>query len=488
MRRTVLLTVLLLLAPAFAGAQQKAKLDTGALEARIDKILELDELEKSEVGIYAIDVETNEVLYAKDADDAFNPASNIKLVTAAVALETVGPHFVWGTRISAESVDDDGVVKGPLYLKSEGDPLVLWEDLLSWAAELRAVGVEKVTGGIVVDDTDFADGFIPPGYDQKDEDASYRAPIGAVSLNFNSQTVVVRPADKVGEKAEAYLWPPNSNVELVNDVDTVSGGRERISATSKAKGDGTRIRIRGSIGADAEPAYVRKRIDNPSLFAGSAFVKALELAGITVEGGVRRGERPDGTRTLIYKQSEPLAHVVVLMNKWSNNFLAEMLYRHLGRGKGGANTARARKAVNGFMDGVGAGGKGFKTYNGSGLYDGNTITPRQIVTLLDYMTEQPTYPEFAASMALGGTDGTLSSRLGGPSTKGVLRAKTGTLNDVTALSGYLETKSGRQVAYSILINEPPVRAWKLRRVQDEIVDFRAGDRLTRDEAHHRAVR
>ncbi len=459
------LALLLLLAtPAFS--QDKAP-GTGGVDSDIDRIMKLDQLQKSEVGIYAIDVATNEVIYSKNAERAFNPASNAKLVTGAAALEELGPEHVWVTRISAKGIGSDGVVDGPLYLKGEGDPSLLWEDVLSWGAELAAMGVKKVPDGIVVDDTAWEGGFIPPGFEQKDEDASYRAPFGPVSLNFNAQTVIVH-AD--GKDAKHYLLPPNDNVQIVNKVKVVNGSRARIGAKSETNGDGTKITLTGSIGADAEPARIKKRIDNPSLFTGSAFAKALEINGIEVGGEVRRGERPDRTRTLVYYESEPLAYVVYLMNKWSNNFMAEMLYRSLGGGNGPASTARARDAVEGFMKKVGVAGKGFKTHNGSGLYDGNEITPKQIVELLDWMADRPNYPEFAASLAVAGTDGTMRKRLGKGSTKGTLRAKTGTLNNVTALSGYMTTKSGRKVAYAILINDPPVKAWTLRGVQDELAE------------------
>lgn len=469
MRQLVLVIALSLLLPTVAFAQDRAP-DTKALDNEMARILKLDQLQKSRVGIHAVDVETGEILYSRNADEAFNPASNMKLVTAAAALERLGPEFVWVTRVSARGVSEDGTVEGPLYLKGEGDPLLMWEDLLAFAGQLRAQGVTSVPDGIVVDDTEFAGDFIPPGFEQKDEDAAYRAPMGAVSLNYNAQTVVVRPGAKTGDPAVAYLMPPNESVDLVNRVKTSSGTRARIGGKSETDGDGTRITITGSIGARADAQTVRKRIDNPSLFAGTALKKALALAGIDAVGEVRRGERPTGTKTLVYHESMPLAHAVFLMNKWSNNFIAEMLYRKLGHDDGPATTEAARKAVEAFVARAGAGGDGFRSKNGSGLYDGNQLTPKQIVTLLDYMVDRPTYPEFASALAVAGQDGTLRSRLGKGGARGTLRGKTGTLNNVTALSGYLTTRSGRQVAYAILINDPPVKAWHLRRVQDELAE------------------
>lgn len=451
-----------------ASAFAQDNVDTRSIDREMQKILKAEQLQGARVGIYAKDVESGEVLYAREENDSFNPASNAKLITAAAVLDVLGPEYVFGTRLSVESVSGD-TVKGPLYVKSEGDPLLLWEDFLSWASELKAMGITKIDGGIVVDDTEFDDTFIPPGFDQKDEDACYRAPTGALSVNFNCQTVVVRPGER-GKPAQAYLLPPNDHVEFVNDASTSGGSGVRLTASSETTDGGTKIKIGGTIGQRAEPQYLRKRIDNPSLFSGAVLAAALKTAGIEVAGEVRRGERPGGTKTLIYHRGKPLSYTVFLMNKWSNNFMAEMLFRALGRDDGIASAKRSPGVVNDYLKKAGIQIKGFTSFNGSGLYDGNQVTPKQIVELLDFIADQPMYPEYAAALAVAGTDGTLTTRLGGSDTKGTLRGKTGTLNNVTALSGYLRTESGRTVAYSILINDPPVRAWRLRRIQDEMAE------------------
>ncbi len=467
--RTFLASILFVLAlapPAYAQ-----KLDTSGIDSAMKKVLAFDALQKSKVGIYAVDVGTNEVVYSLNADQAFNPASNMKLVTAATALETMGPEHVFITRLGAKG---DGSTIDTVYLSGEGDPLLMWEDLLRLASELRAMGVTKVTGGVVVDDSAFSSGFMPPGYDQKDEDASYRAPVGAVSVNYNAQTVVVRPGLKSGDKARVHLIPPNDHVEIVNNVTTAAGTRAKVGAKSETSGNGTKITLSGSIGQNSEAEHVRKRIDNPTLFSGSAMLTALRTAGIDVDGTVSAGKRPNGVKTLVYHESPPLAYVVFLMNKWSNNFMAEMLYRMVAAAGKPADAARSAAFTEKFLSKAGISTTGFKSLNGSGLYTGNEITPRQLVELLDWMTERSTYPEFASSLPAAGRDGTLAKRLGKSITRDTLRGKTGTLNDVTALSGYLVTKSGRTLAYAVLINDPPVRAWTLRRVQDELAEALAG--------------
>lgn len=468
--RTLLATICLFLALTPAAYAQK--LDTSGVDRAVQKVMAFDALQKSKVGIVAVDVETNELVYAMNADEPFNPASNMKLLTAAAALETMGPEHVFVTRLGAKG--DGPTIDGPLYLEGGGDPLLMWEDLLAMASELKALGVTKITGGVVVDDSAFGGGFTPPGFDQKDEDASYRAPVGAASLNYNSQTVVVRPGAKSGDPARFYLLPPNDNVQIENKISTAAGTRAKIGSKAVADGDGTKITLTGSIGQNAEAQYVRKRIDNPTLFSGSAMLAALRAAGIEAEGPVKAGKRPNGAKTLVMHESPSLAYVVFLMNKWSNNFLAEMLFKMVGSGGKTADASRSPAFVEKFLSKAGVKTKGFKSLNGSGLYTGNLITPRQIVELLDWMVDQPTYPEFAASLPTAGRDGTLAKRLANPITRNTLRGKTGTLNEVTALSGYLRTKSGRTLAYAVLINDPPVRAWTLRRVQDELAEALAG--------------
>ena len=444
-----------------ASAFGQKKVSSPTVDNAMKKVLAFKDLKKSKVGIYAIDVETNEVVYELAADDSFNPASNMKLVTAAVALETLGSEHIFRTRLAGKV--SGSKIDGPIYLQGGGDPLLMWEDLLAMASELRAQGVTSVSGGIVVDGSALPGGPIPPGYDQKDEDASYRAPIGGASVNYNAQTVVVRPA-KTGEKADVYLLPPNDHVELSVSAKTADGNRAQLKASSVSKGKGTKITVGGKIGSSADTQYIRKRIDNPALFTGHVLRKALLSVGIEVSDDVKSGERARNVPTLVQHESPALAYTVFLMNKWSNNFMAEMLFAHVG----------GAKRVTKWMAGAGVGKKGFTSFNGSGLYDGNEITPRQIVQLLDYMADRPSYPEFAAALAVAGRDGSLGKRLGGKSTRSTLRAKTGTLNKVTALSGYMKTKSGRTLAFSILINDPPVYAWKLRRVQDELAEALAG--------------
>ncbi len=444
-----------------------AEPDTSGLRASIQRVLSQKDVASSTVGIYAVDVDSGQMLYALNENTLFNPASNTKLVTAAAALDRWGPSHTIFTRISATKIKD-GVVEGPLFLKGDGDPLILYDDVVRWALALQRQGIKSVSGGIVVDDATFSPGFIPPAFDQKNEDASYRAPIGAVSVNFNHVVVRVRPGE-AGKPPKVELYPPNDHIEVSNKATTKSGKtrRLRISSVSTNDAAGTRIEIRGSIGTGIDVIESRKRIDNPSLFAGSIFKRALMDLGIEVSGDVTRGIRPEGTVSLYLHESDPLIYHLMLMNKWSNNFMAEEIFRVLGHGENDepASTERAYERIGAFLEEAGLDGA-FKVFNGSGLYDGNQYSPRHLGQLLTYMARHRYAPDFAATMAIGGVDGTLRKRLS--STDGELRGKTGTLNEVTALAGYVTTASDRRVAYVVLFNDTPVRAWRLRGEQDEI--------------------
>lgn len=453
-RYLLLLSLLTYSAPGLAAPPDTTELKTG-----IESILKIDGMAKSKVGVFVADVETGDELYSYNADELFNPASNIKLVTSAAALDILGPAYTVATRISYTGALKDGRVD-KIWLKGDGDPFLVYEDMVRYAISVKRAGIDHV-GEVVVDDSSFAPGYMPPGYDQKNEDASYRAPIGAVSVNFNAIAVRVR-AD--GDSAVVDLYPPNDYIIVKNSARVTKGKGQRISIRSITDGDRTRIEVTGTIGKDASPFELRKRIDHPGLYAGSVLRTALIDVGVTVEGSYSTGIRPDASTTILLEASEPLSWSLSAMNKWSNNFIAEQVYRLLGATDDRpATTEHARQQVTKVMKKLGV-SDGWKQNNGSGLYDGNLFTPRQLGTLLLAMAKHRYAPEFEASLAIAGADGTLATRL----KSNDVRGKTGTLNEVSALSGYMTTASGRHVVYVILLNDTPVRAWTLRDEQDKM--------------------
>lgn len=455
--------------------------DLDALKGTLDTLCTKGDLAKTRVGVHVVDLSTAQVLYARDADALYNPASNMKMMTSAAALDLFGPAHTFSTTLSTDARAGD-TVSGDLFLYGTGEGFILYEDVLDWAASIKNQGITTIKGDIIVGDGPFKGGeYLPPGFEQKQEDASYRAPIGAVSINFNATTLNVSPGAKPGDAPLLTLDPPNDHVVIDSSLKTVAGKSRRFNVKSvpSEDGQGTTLKISGSVGVSASSWSTRKRIDNPPIYAGSVLKHALEDVGIKVLGNVKRGEPTTKGKLikLVTHGSEPLTELIMAMNKWSNNFMAEQLFRSLGthasttaeRGTWGAST----EILGVFMERAGLTSDSFKIKNGSGLYAGNALSPKAITTMLSYMHNHIWAVEYMASLAIGGEDGTLSKRF--KSSKGMIRGKTGTLNEVSALSGYITTKSGRTLAVSILFNDPPTFAWRLRNEQDAIaqalIDF-----------------
>ncbi len=447
-------------------AQKSAqRVDNKKLKSDIGKLLRLKTASKTKIGIYVKDLDSGEVLLDMNGKESFNPASNAKLITSAAALDQLGAEKAWATRISAGSFEGGNV--NTLYLKSDGDPLIRYNHVLEWAIRLKQLGVKSISGGIIVDVSSFGD-TLPPGFGQFDEDASYRPDISSFSVNYNHVAMVVEPQN-IGENATIFMRPPNDHVTFSGTVQTVKGGRTKIISKAVKTKNGTKITLSGTIGERASQGVIRKRVDYPSVYGANVFKHALEGVGIKVSGKLRTGVRPDDAKTLHFHLSEPLWYAIMMMNKFSNNFIAEQIYQLIGADNmAKTSLEKSQEIVQNFMEKV-TDAKGFKQLNGSGLYVGNLLSPRQIVDVLSYMSTHHTYPEYAASLAVAGADGTLRGRLTKGSAKGNARAKTGTLSVVSALSGYLKTKSGRRVAYSILFNDPPIHAARMRNIQDAML-------------------
>ncbi|MGK0358968.1 MAG: D-alanyl-D-alanine carboxypeptidase/D-alanyl-D-alanine-endopeptidase (penicillin-binding protein 4) [Bradymonadia bacterium] len=407
-------------------------------------------------------------LYARNADTALHPASNMKLVTTATALHTLGPAHKWRTDLLATNFKDG--VADRLYLVGRGDPFFVTESLLKMVADAQQMGLKRVRKGIVVDDTYFTDRYLAPGFeDRPKDDASYRAATGGMSLNFNSIQVRIKPGSKPGRKPIVTTLPPSNYAIIDNDATTSSGGKERLGLTARAHKGRTKLMISGAIPVKHRGITVRRRIDNPPQFAGRALVGALKTFGIKVNGDVKVGRVPDKAKRLVRHWSPALGKVVDDVNKLSNNFMAEHLMRTLGAVKydrGGWD--EGRKVIDDFLTQT-VGINGFVVRNGSGLFGDSVLSARQFGALLSYMhTRRPALPEFAASLAIGGHDGTLRRRMKYLK-PGQLRAKTGTLRGVICLSGYVEFADGTTGVFSILYNDVKGRAWTVWKVQEAVV-------------------
>lgn len=441
--------------PGPRAEQARPAPDSTALREELRRLLLEADLGRAQVGVVFVDVDSGEVLFEHQPDAQLNPASNAKVVTAAAALALLGPEYYYETALY--SAIEGPAVAGPLVLRGRGDPTLTLEDLEGLAAELRRSGVRVVRGDLVVDATFFDDETEPPAFDQQPGERSYfRAPVGGVNVNRNVVTVNVRPAAAAGRPA-IVVSEPEGALDVMNDTVTVEGGAQEIRFSTRPGEPGTRARVWGSIPLGDRGTRQRSRIDDPALFAGAALAEALRYQGIRLQGVVREGELPTSLRMIAHHRSEPLSSILWLLGKQSDNFTAEAVLKTmgtLGTGNAPGTWERAREAVRGWLESIGLARDTYRLVNGSGLFDANRFSARQLATVLRAVwNDQTIRNEFVSQLAIGGVDGTLSGRYREAPMLRNVRAKTGTLASVTALSGYVLAPPGRStVAFSIMIN------------------------------------
>jgi D-alanyl-D-alanine carboxypeptidase/D-alanyl-D-alanine-endopeptidase (penicillin-binding protein 4) len=404
------------------------------------------------VGVAVLDLESNRLLHAHAPDVALNPASNAKLLTAAAALGTLGGAHTFVTTVSGAL--EGGVVEGPLVLRGHGDPSLSTADVAELVERLVQKGVRTVKGGVVVDQGYFDDAFVPPAFDQQeDEWAPFRANTAAVSLDENTMSLVIEAAEK-GKPARVRVEPEGAaEIEGVVTCDSAKGDSPQVALA--VEGGVTKARVSGSIRPGTHTLRYVKRAHDPRLLAGRTLKRLLVRAGVNVEGAVTLGAATE-KRLLAEHASAPLASLLLRVGKQSDNFYAEMIFRSLdaeARGKAGSAEGAAG-AVQAFLGRIGVADEGLVVKNGSGLFDANRVSPRSLVRLLAWAWREPSvHPEFLAQLAVGGVDGTLHARFDEPRLRGRIRGKTGTLERVASLAGYLLRADGRPpVVFALVAN------------------------------------
>lgn len=424
---------------------------------------------KAHAGATVMEVPTGAVLAAFDDRRLVNPASNTKVLTAAAVLDRMGPDYRFTTGLFGHI--KDGTVGG-LVLRGNGDPSLETDELFELANALRQQGVHKVDG-ILVDQSYFDDLFVPPAFSQQpNEWAPFRAPVSAVSLERNSVTLNVVPA-RAGTVATAWFDPPGF-VDVHGAVDTKApGAADGTRLTLVPNGSRLRAELGGFVGEGAPRLRFAKRVDDPRLFPGYVLAEVLREMGIEVRGDVTRGGEKAHAR-LAYIESAPLAVLVRELGKNSDNFYAETLLKALGGFVHGApaRTADGAAAVLAWLETIGSLEPGTRIVNGSGLFDANRVSPRTLASVLRHAYESPRVgPDFVAQLAVGGVDGTLRSRFRGKGEPRIIRAKTGTLDDVVALSGYVLPPPGKSaVAFSFVVEGVAGRHTEAREHVDRCVE------------------
>jgi D-alanyl-D-alanine carboxypeptidase/D-alanyl-D-alanine-endopeptidase (penicillin-binding protein 4) len=457
-----------------SSADRAPELDAAARAIASDRVLE-----GAQVGIAVLEVDTGKLLAAVGEHIPLNPASNAKLYTAAAALATLRGEHRYETTLTGR-LDGDAVT-GPLAIRGFGDPSLTTSDLWEMVQELKGFGVKRVEGDVVVDQRFYDDQTTPAAFEQQpNEWAGFRAPVSAVALDENCITMTVRPTSP-GNPARVEFDPPGF-IDSDGTIKTAEGGgADTVELTLAGNGSRMTAHVSGAVAGDSRVVRFTRRAEDPRLLAGYALKSLLEKADVKVSGDVKLGSARG--HTLAKHLSAPLSQLLYALGKQSDNFYAEMVFKTLaGEGRGRpAKGEGAGEVVTSFLGRVGAADAGVVIKNGSGLFDANRVTAWSTVELLRWAYRDPSVqPEYLSQLSVGGVDGTLHKRFHQELTRRRVRAKTGTLDDVISLSGYVLRDGGRSpIAFSILFNHVGGKQDGARHAADRLVEL-----VTRYSLHH----
>ena len=474
---------ILLVQAAPAWAQQPPSTDTGAPAYQLDPVLGplLDDslFSSADVGVQVVDVETGDEVWAYNADADMLPASVNKVLTTAVALRTLGPAWDFTTDLlSTGDVDADGVLHGDLYVRGGGDPTLVVEQLWKIIRDLQSGGVNEIDGSIYFDDSFFSDPGPVPGWNKGVDEANgpaYFAPLGALTVDFNTTCLVIAPGSEKGQPALVGLETPASVIEVDDQAVTGSVGSHLwLKVEREVSDDGANVTftVNGSVPMDAKPIHLYRAVGDPTAHFQAVFVDLLKERGVTFTGRLRRGVTPDDAVVLVRHRSDPLAMILAQMNKRSSNIMAEQVLKAVGAVATGGHgsTAAGLDALRAYLDGLGISRDEYHVVNGSGLSRETRVRPSLITAVLtDMARDRRIGPEFMASLALAGVDGTLRRRLQGDDA-GLLRGKTGSLDHVFCLAGYAQGGDGHVYAFAFLANGFRGSTSPVRKLQDRFAE------------------
>ena len=472
------------------------------LAERIDQLLNGPAAGAAFWGVRVVDLVSGRTLYEHNAHRLFVPASNAKLFSTAASLVRLGPEHRFLTRVMASAPPDGrGRIAGTVALVGGGDPSLSGralpydrrsefagsplEPLEALAAEVAALGIRQIDGDIVGDDAFWVWQRYAEGIALDDTLAGYGAPVTALAVHDNAVTVEIRPGEKAGQLAWIRIEPPVAYFSIDNRIRTVDGKvPPRAARIQREPGDRT-LHLWGEIEVGRPGRAEILAIDDPAWFAAQAFRDALERRSILVLGravarhllphevpDLEKGGDPQESPyvlTLASRSSMPLVEHLRVINKVSQNLHAEMALRAVARHRRGVGSLEASLAeLKEFLAEAGIAPQEASFRDGSGLSRLNLVSPSAVVALLTHMWNSPLRDSWLDSLPVGGWDGTLRGRLVGAPAAEHLRAKTGTLTHVSALSGYLDDAGGRPLAFAILVNNYTEEAGAIRRLIDRL--------------------
>ena len=454
-RNRCIFACVLLLAPGLAAVAEPQT----SLPATVNRVLVQHKLPEASVSAFVQRVGATEPTLAFNPDLPRNPASVIKLVTTFAALEALGPDYQWRTEAYVDGRTEGGTLTGDLLLKGYGDPYLVTERLWLLQRELRSRGLRVIDGDLVIDNTWFAREELDPGAFDGQTYRAYNALPDALLVNYQAVNFTFRP-DPARGRVEILADPVLANVEIRNNMRLVRGGcgssKSGISMVVGNAPSRPRVTFSGALASQCEEYQLLRSILDGPAFAYGAFRGLWEEQGGRITGAVRQGQVPAGKTPLVTFRSPPLAEVIRSVNKFSNNVMTRQIFLTLGAEKFGppGTLDKGEQATLATLSARGLRFSELELGNGAGLSRDTRISAASMGRLLLAAHASPFQAEFQASLSIAGLDGTTRKRFLRDPVAGDMHLKTGTLNGVASIAGFVHSESGADYAVVMIVNGP----------------------------------
>lgn len=480
-RRSVrpLLALIALCAPGWlAAAGDTERADSDSLPYVVQRLLLRNKVSQDSLSVFIQDVSESTPLVDTASGVPRNPASAMKLLTTFVALEALGPAYTWKTATYATKAIRDGRLDGDLYLKGGGDPFLTTERFWKFLLELRDSGLRHISGDLVIDNSYFSIAPEDPGAFDGEPYRPYNVAPDAMLLNFGVTRFLFVP-DRQAGRVNVVPDPPSTTLNIENRLGLSSGpcrqglGQLRMKVLSRENGGS--VRFSGAYPSSCGRYVLTRAISTPVPRVFGVFKALWQNLGGSIEGSGRAGNVPARAKRVHVAESRTLAELIRPTNKFSNNVMSRHMLLTLGAehldGKAPGTVENGRLAVQKWLNDAGLDFPNLVLDNGAGLSRDTRISARSLGELLLHAYHSPLMPEFVASLPISAIDGTLKRRFEGEPIAGRLHIKTGTLDNVRAMGGYMLSKSGRTFVIVAIQNYPGIHHGFGTYVQDSLLHW-----------------
>lgn len=445
-------------------------------EQALDQLLADPALAGASVSLMVRDARSGNTLYQHNPRTRLVPASSLKLLTTAAAMDVLGPQYRFSTQLLSNGSQQGTRLLGNLYLRGLGDPTIQWADYQALAASLAAQGIRQVQGDMVFDDSWFDAERLGVDWAHDDEDKYYGAQISALTVSpnadFDAGTLIVtaKAPTTVGQPLDVTLSPPTDYVQLSN---LAVSGPGNSYGLNRQHGSNL-LRLSGAL-PPGKQSRQWVSVWEPTQLVANLFAQALAEQGISVQGRrVIGGVSPATATALATHQSAPLQELIRPLLKLSNNSMAEALLKAMGRQQANAGTAAAGvAAVADFIKRQGLDPATLSQVDGSGLSRRNLVSAQNFTDLLLAINKQPWFNAWYDALPIAGNPdrldgGSLRYRLRGTAAQNNLQAKTGSMGGVSSLTGYITDAGGRRLVFSMLTNNYVVQGSRIKALEDRL--------------------